>query len=351
MTHPANPLSYDLNRALDVGRDDWESLRGERLFITGGTGFVGCWLLETLAWADLRLGLGLRAVVLTRDPERFRRKAPHLAGSEAVELVRGDVTTFEPPPGPFTHVIHGAAEAGTRQAAKDPQGMRRVVVEGTRRVLSLAGSSGAVRLLLLSSGAVYGRQPLSLDRIEEDFAGSAEHTSHPSAYVEAKRRAEELCRSHDDAPRLGATIARGFSFVGPYLPVDAHYAIGNFIRDGLRGGPITVESDGSDVRSYMYAADLAVWLWAILVRGESGRAYNVGSEQKRTIVETAHAVAARFTDCPEVVVVGRADPADDRSRYVACTRRARTELGVTESVGLDEAIRRTILWHKKGGPS
>ena len=101
----------------------------------------------------------------------------------------------------------------------------------------------------------------------------------------------------------------------------------------------------------MYAADLAAWLWAILVRGESGRAYNVGSEEKRTILETAHMVAARFTDRPDVAVVGRTDPADDRSRYVPCTRRARTELGVAECVGLDEAIRRTVLWHQKGDPS
>ncbi len=282
-----NPLADDLDHILERTRPLWDDLRGGRLFITGGTGFVGCWLLESFVWASDRLGLGAQAVVLTRDPRAFQRKAPHLAGHPAIQLHQGDVRDCPFPAGAFTHVIHAAAQSSAPPAEVDPLEMFDTIVAGTRRVLEGARACGVKRLLFVSSGAVYGRQPAERPLIGEDDRSGPDVADPRAAYGEGKRAAELLCTIYAARYGLPATIARGFAFLGPYLPLDAHFAAGNFLRDRLRGGPIVVRGDGTPVRSYLYAADLAIWLWTILARGQAGRAYNVGSEELISIGDLA----------------------------------------------------------------
>jgi nucleoside-diphosphate-sugar epimerase len=345
-----NPLASDLEGVMEVAGDALRQLRGASLFITGGTGFVGTWLLESLVWANCRLSLGARAVVLTRDPGRFEAKSPHLASDPAVTLLRGDVVEFDTPTGPFTHVVHAAAESSTQQNVADPLRMIDTIVRGTRNVLEAAGGWGVKDMLFVSSGAIYGPQPGGVARVDEEYLGGPDQLSRGAAYPEAKRMAELLCATYAAEQGVPVSIARCFALVGPHLPLDAHFAIGNFIRDGLSGGSITVRGDGSPIRSYLYAADLAAWLWTILARGGSGRAYNVGSEDSHSIANVAAVVAEAFEPVSEVVIANAAiaNPGGGGDRYVPSTRRARTELGLSETVNLQQAVRRTVAWHARG---
>ena len=335
-------LAPELDAVLDRTRDQWEALRGARLLITGGTGFVGKWLLETLTWADEALSLGVRATVLTRCPERFAAAVPHLAGNRCVELLRGDVATVEYPRRAFSHAILAAAVAANTSAGPvGPESMSATVVDGTRRALQALRERGVERLLFVSSGAVYGSQPPDVRLRAEDSLG-VEMAEPRDVYGLCKLEAESLVLAMEPGSAV-RTIARPFSFVGPYLPLE-HFAVGEFVRDATAGGPIRVTSDGTSLRSYLYASDMAEWLWAILLRGEDGRAYNVGSEDERTIRETAETVSRAFE--PAVPVeVGASAPAMLRARYVPSTARARNELGLAETVGFEEAVRRTVEWY------
>ncbi len=339
---PENPLATDLEHILEHTRSLWEELRGERIFITGGTGFFGCWLLESFAWANERLGLGAEALVLTRNLEAFRKKAPHLPANPAIQFHQGDIRSFVFPQGTFSFIIHAATEASAKLNAEDPLIMFDTIVEGTRRTLEFARCCQAQKFLLTSSGAVYGRQPEEMTRIPEEYMGAPDPTDPHSAYGEGKRAAEMLCTLYARQYGFEAKIARCFAFVGPYLPLDIHFAIGNFIRDGLRGGPIVIQGDGAAYRSYLYAADLAIWLWTILLSGKSGRPYNVGSEEGISIAEVAKCVAEQFSPKIEVEIHCATDPLKPLERYVPDIQRGKSELSLQTWIGLCDGIHRSL---------
>ena len=343
----ANPLAQDLDHVIAQTADLWAELRGRRLFITGGTGFFGCWLLESFAWANDRLGLKASALVLTRDPDAFRKKAPHLAAHPALRFHRGDVRTFDSPAGEFFGVIHAATAVGTERTVEQPLLLFDTMVQGTRRVLDFAVQARAKKFLLTSSGAVYGPQPPEMTHIPETYAGGPNPLDVNWVYGEGKRAAEMLCGLYARQHGLEPKIARCFAFVGPYLPLDAHIAIGNFIRDALRGGPIEVKGDGTPWRSYLYAADLAIWLWTILFRGTAGLPYNVGSEDARPIARWAELVAQCFTPCPAISIAKKAIAGIPSERYVPSTARAGEELGLRPTMDLKKAIEKTIICKQK----
>jgi len=345
--HPANPLSADLQHVLTHTTDLWEELRGQRVFVTGGTGFVGSWLLESFTWAYDVLGMDAEAVVLTRRPAAFRSIAPHVAGHPAVRLIEGDVRTFMFPETACAYVIHAAADVATGRAPGDPLAMLDTGVMGTRRVLEYARRSGARKLLFVSSGAVYGRQPPSISHVSEEYVGGPKATDPGSTYGEAKRVGELMCVLEGRRSSFEAKIARGFAFVGPYLPTNERFAIGNFVRDALQGGPVRVNGDGTPRRSYLYAADLAIWLWTILFRGAPARAYNVGSSVDVSVADIASLVASSVTPEAQVVIEQKPSSAAAMHQYVPDTRRAYDELGLRERIDLRESVIRTLAWHRR----
>lgn len=318
----------------------YPSLDHARLFMTGATGFFGSWLLESLAYAKRMLNLKIDIVVLTRNQEAFRKKRPHLATMPGLTLLTGDVTDFTFPQGAFTHVVHAATDVS-------PQGANRLdqldtIVTGTRHTLNFAIQSGVKKFLLVSSGSVYGTQPPTVSHVNESYLGAPDPLISSSSYGLGKRMAEHLAVLYANQYPLDVSIARCFAFVGPYLPQDAQFAVGNFISNAISNQPIRILGDGTPYRSYLYAADLVIWLWTILCEGRSGVAYNVGSEEAVTLFDLAKVVAS--VKPTSVVVEKKSDPAILPSRYVPQTLLAQTQLKLKQYVGLKDAIERTIAW-------
>jgi dTDP-glucose 4,6-dehydratase len=339
-----NLLAGDLEHVLSHTEEMWMPLRGERFFLTGGTGFVGTWLTESLLWANRRLSLGISAVLLTRNPEAFRRRSPHLADDPAVTLWEGDGATFPYPDGAFPLVVHAATERYFPPDAAHPMGTLEGDLAATRRVLELARTRGTRRLLFTSSGAVYGKQPPTLSQIPEDYPGAPLPGDTNSAYGQGKRISEYLCGTWSKVYGFDTVIGRLFAFVGPMLPLDINFAMGNFIRDAMAGGPVQIDGDGTTYRSYLYAADLAIWLWTLLIRGERCTAYNVGSSDGVTIRDLARRVVEVAAPGAEIRIARQPVPGAPAERYVPATERA-AGLGLQPWVSLEEGIHRTCKWH------
>ena len=361
-----NPLPpEDLAHILTHTRDVFAQLRHARIFLTGGTGFFGHSLLESLLHANRDLHLGLKATVLTRDPARFRAHSPHVTEDPAVTLVEGDTATFPFPAEPHTHVIHAATDSGGQQSTQPAHSLADSILAGTRHTLQFALATGASRLLYTSSGAVYGRASATETHIPETSTASPDPLLLSSSYDEAKRMSEHLCVAYTHDTGLQAVIARPFAFVGPHLPLDRHFAIGNFIGAAIQNLPLHIRGDGTPLRSWLYTADLSIWLWHLLLRGQPNRAYNVGSEHAHTIAEaadltartlrpnatgTGSALSVQIDGAPhrapaELARQGGPHPPAPMNSYVPSTARAREELGLRELIPLAEAIRRTAAWH------
>jgi len=337
----------DLDELLDVDQPLWETLRGARLFVTGASGFFGRWILESLQNANKRLRLGLCVFALTRGKAIFAQNCPYLFSDASIHFIEGDVRRFDFPEGDFSHVVHLAASSDAKVQAADPLGLFEVIVSGTARVLEFAAKRNVRRFLFVSSGAVYGPQPPDIAALREDYDGAADCTHPQSVYGTAKRAAEQLCSLYTADGALEACIARAFAFIGPGMPLDGHFAAGNFIRDGLAGGPIIIKGDGTSLRSYLYASDLAWWLLKILSDGHPGRAYNVGGSEIVSIRELAEAVAESFSPRVHVTVTGRPSPGKKPQRYIPDVSLAEKELALSARIPLKEALQRTVSWHSR----
>ena len=289
-----------------------ERLRGCRIFTTGCTGFVGAWLLEAVAAANDAFGTNISVTVLTRDRVSFCKRLTHLAKRHDITLHSGEPSTCDFPKGEFTHVVHAA-------------------MNGCERVLKFAQRCGCQRLLLTSSGAVYAAQ--SSGRLAEDSP-----LLPATEYGRQKREDEWLCLNSD----VQCVVARLFSFVGPHLKKG--FAASDFAADAAAGGPVRVLGTGEAVRSYLFAADMAGWLLTLLSDGQPGRCYNVGGSEPVSVLQLAQAFAVA-AGC-NVTVAGQPQPGLGGDRYVPDVSRAVGELGCKETVPLQEAVRRTLEWHR-----
>jgi dTDP-glucose 4,6-dehydratase len=287
--------------------------------------------------------------ILSRDPAKFQAKCPHLTGNPAIAFHTGDVRNFCFPDGEFRFVIHAATETTARQGIDEPLETLLTILAGTERTLKFAMQCGAQKFLLTSSGAVYGRQPSEMTHLAEDYAGAPDPLNPASAYGEGKRASELMCALYQKQAEAKGTlfeakIARCWAFCGPHLPLDAHFAIGNFIGDAIAGRPISIGGDGTPRRSYLYAADLAIWLWTILFRGPALVPINVGSARDVSIRELAEIVAATLAPGTQIHVARAAVPGAAPARYVPSVERAQSLLGLRETVALEDAIRNTFAW-------
>lgn len=316
---------------------DLSNLVGKRIFITGGTGFFGLWLLSALRILNQN-NFRLNVTILSRDPAAFLLRCPQFQNQSWINFVYGDTKSFHMPDWEFDLLLHAATDT-SMTAHLNRLGIFDDIIMGTRRVLEFAEKCGCQRALLISSGAVYGLQPVDLSHQPDDSQLACNSLDTKSVYGEGKRVMELLGAIFQEASGIDLVVARGFAFCGPGLPLDGHFAIGNFIRDALYCDRITIHGDGTAMRSYLFGADLAIWLLSLLINGERGSSYNVGSDEAISI--SALAKMVRDTLAPtksiEILNSDSVGKSSSGNRYVPAITRAR-QLGCSPWTSLEDAL-------------
>lgn len=324
---------------------DLKLVVNSNLLITGASGFVGKWLTLSWLYARQELNGNGRLMVVARNVGELRQLCPIYGATSEVFYIESDIRDFEIP-SEFTpqYVIHAATPASESLNNQQPEEMLSIIVEGQRKILYESIRSGVENFLFLSSGAVYGKQPLEVAFVSEDFSGGPLPTDTRSAYHEGKRVAELMGNIHAANNKISFVSGRLFTFLAPYLPLNSHFAAGNFLLDGMTGRDISVRSDGQSVRSYQYGSDLCVFLWSLLTRGRSGEAYNVGSNQAVSISSLANQIKSTLSTMSKVEILGETDSAT-HTRYVPSIEKIKTELSVSNTIDLQTSISRTANWY------
>jgi dTDP-glucose 4,6-dehydratase len=323
----------------------------QRLLITGGTGFFGRALLRHFH-ASAKSSISRPSndfdeiIVLSRNPEAFANHYPDLANASWLRWVRADVCQADTLDAvligeKISAVLHAATDS-TDAAALSSVDKLDQIVQGTRNILQMASRLHARRFLMTSSGGVYGPQPGNMPQISENYFGIPDPLQLSSTYGLGKRMAEHLSFLFGQSHGLEIVIARCFAFVGQDLPLDAHFAIGNFIRDAINNPSIEVGGDGSPVRTYMDQRDLSHWLMVLLQQGLSGQAYNVGSDEEINIKDLAYLVRDTLAPEKSVNIARKLSEQCFRNRYVPSIDKAKTELHLNLNYSLKQAILESV---------
>lgn len=335
----------DLTHVLDHVSNLFLELRGQSVFVAGGTGFFGMWLVESFLWCNEHLKLDAHMVVLSRDSERVYKRFPHLRLHRSLSFVCGDVRDFKFQRGSYAHIVHAASTPLAAQTVGGQDDTFETIAEGTARVLEFAEFSQTKSILFVSSGAVYDSRNIDRPILETDF--SSDHIpAGLDPYARGKIEGEQLGIEWAHRHNRSFKIARCFSFLGPCFPLEATYAASMFFRNALHSQPIQLTSAGTALRSYLYAADLAIWLWTILLRGKSCRPYNVGSSEGISVFDFASKVASH-ANAGAPILAGISDSqSPPRQLYIPNVDRVKDELSLVQKVSLDDMIARTFAWYR-----
>jgi dTDP-glucose 4,6-dehydratase len=244
-------------------------------------------------------------------------------------------------------VLFAAGIADPRIHASDPFRVHETALQGITHTLSAAERLESLqRFVNISSGLVAGAYPAQQAMRESDI-GILDFTRVHNVYPESRRAAENLVSLFANQYRLPVSTARAFTFIGPFQPLDAPWALNNFMRDALSGNDIRLHDDGTTRRSYLYGSDAAVWLLKMLADGRNGEIYNLGGAQAASHSEVATSVAEHTVPTPQLIYKSQPAANGRRQDFLPDLSHIQSTLNVSQAFDVATAIEHTLQWHAR----
>lgn len=321
-----------------------DELKNQKILVAGGTGFIGSWIAEFVAYLNDNHQFNTSLVILARNTDSFKAEKKHLATRSDIQFISKDIRNINELPEDISYIIHAAASPDNRNHVSNPIETIATITKGTDNLIDSAFNlPNLKKFLYLSSGQVYGKSGSKSGLISESDFGSLDCNKVTAVYPEAKRLAEATCCAYSSQYKIPIVIARPFSFIGPYQSLSKPWAINNFINDALNNKTIRIVGNGEPIRSYMYPADLVVWMLKILINGKINTAYNVGSPLGISLKDVAEKI---INIAQTNVNIDIRFNTTDASRYVPDITLCENDLGLKINYNVEETLRRSIAWFK-----
>lgn len=344
----------------DLG-SELRALGGSRVLVTGGGGFLGYYLVQSLLHWNATRSAGAAIGVVVYD--NYLRGVPEwleaLRGHAGLELRRVDM--IEPLPrdvGHFDYIVHAAGIASPTYYRAQPLKCIDANVNGLRHLLDYTvAERNAGRLvhgfLFYSSSEIYGDPPPSAIPTPETYRGNVSCTGPRACYDEAKRFGETLCVTYARQEAIPVRVARPFNNYGPGLKIADGRVIADFANDIFAGRDIVMRSDGSPTRTFCYATDAITGYLKVLTRGRAGEPYNIGMDRPEIsmaeLADLTVRAAAQLLRYRGRVVHAQSREADylvdNPNRRCPNIAKARAELGFAPKVSIEEGIYRSLIWY------
>ena len=334
-------IESDLKFIFTKCKYEFDLLTNKSILITGGTGFFGKWFLELIFYANKNYNTNILTTLITRNENRFLLENPHFKNNKFLKIIQIDIVDLKKINHKFDFLLHMAATSATETFNGETDANKTsTLFNGAKNIMEIAIASNIPKILFTSSGVVYGSS--SKDMKDEDDVSHSLGLEKRNGLAKGKLLAEDIISNLSLENNINFKIARCFSFVGPYLPLNIHYAIGNFINDATFKDEILINGNGSPYRSYLYISDTLIWLIKLLVGNEEG-VFNVGSERRIKIVELANMVRDIVGPSKKVIIQEKEMHEGNFKRdvYLPNTSKIRDSLGVKEWTSLEAAILKT----------
>lgn len=346
MAEAITNLTFDDCKRSCTDTKSFSGLKNQTILVTGGTGFMGKWIAEMISYINETEHFNITLYLLGRNAGKFKEEVPHLSSKPFIKLIEQDVRNIHDLPPEANYIINAAGSPDNREHVSQPLRTIETFYKGTQGILDAATRLGDLKKIVhISSHLVYGKNE-SEDLIRESFSGKMEANTVNHVYGEAKRVAETLCSIYRSNFKLPVLILRPFAFIGPYQGLEKPWAINNFIRDGILGGPIRILGNGLTVRSYLYGSDMAYWILMSLIKGQTGESYNLGSNEGISLNDLALKIAGAMTNGIEILSKSSKENYTDFSKLVPDTSKIVNALKVEQTYDLDAALKRTIVWNQ-----
>ena len=304
----------------------------KRIVVTGGAGFVGSHLCDSL------VAQGHEVLAIDNLVTGRLENLSALANERRFDFLEHNVSEFIDVAGPVDAICHLASPASPIDYLDLPIATLKVGSLGTHNALGLARVKSS-RFLLASTSEVYGDPAVHPQT--EDYWGNVNPVGPRSVYDEAKRFAEAIAMAYLREHGIPVRIVRIFNTYGPRMRPDDGRVVSTFLMQALRGEPLTVFGDGSQTRSFCYVSDLVRGIEALLWSEHEGPV-NIGNPDEMTMMELAGAVGE--VTGSQARIVHRELPVDDPARRRPDISLARKVLGWEPEVGLLEGLTLTAEW-------